>query len=122
VSDSTSPADEPTPCAADLEQAISAVLSGAIWDGFNGPTGVTKDEALDYAATLARFTRGVLDEQKKRPRDRLQAAFGERTVAGALCTLIQHPDRYGPGSDLVHISYLRILLSAVDDLEAERAR
>jgi hypothetical protein len=39
----------------ELEQACSAILNGAIWDGFSGPDGVTKDEALEYAATLAKW-------------------------------------------------------------------
>lgn len=40
---------------AELRTAVSAVLYGSVWDGFNGPTGVTKDEALDYAAVLAKW-------------------------------------------------------------------
>lgn len=31
------------------------MLYGAIWNGFDGPSGVTKDEALDYATKLAYF-------------------------------------------------------------------
>jgi len=53
-----------TPTQAELEQACSAVLSGAIWDGFNGPTGVTKDEALDYAAILAQYVRGLIERRE----------------------------------------------------------
>ena len=37
----------------ELRTAIAAVKHGAIWDGLNGPTGVTKDEALEYAVVLA---------------------------------------------------------------------
>ena len=44
-----------------LREACSAVLHGAIWGGFNGPTGVSKDEALDYAVKLATWVQSVLD-------------------------------------------------------------
>ena len=53
-----------TPTQAELEQACSAVLSGAISDWFNGPTGVTKDEALDYAAILAQYVRGLIERRE----------------------------------------------------------
>lgn len=43
-----------------LRTAFSAVLYGSIWDGFNGPTGVSKDEALEYAAELAEFVQAHL--------------------------------------------------------------
>lgn len=46
-----------------LRHAVSAVLYGSVWDGFNGPTGVTKDEALEYAADLAHFVHDWLREQ-----------------------------------------------------------
>lgn len=45
----------------ELRQAISAVLHGAVWYGFDGPTGVSKDEALEYAAVLARWAEAHLD-------------------------------------------------------------
>lgn len=45
-----------------LRTAISAVLYGSIWDGFNGPTGVSKDEALEYAAELALYVQAQLRE------------------------------------------------------------
>lgn len=45
-----------------LREACSAVLHGAIWCGFDGPDGVSKDEALDYAVKLATWVQGVLDK------------------------------------------------------------
>lgn len=43
-----------------LRTAVSAVLYGSIWDGFNGPTGVSKDEALDFAGELALFVQRLI--------------------------------------------------------------
>lgn len=34
-------------------EAATAVLTGRVWCGFDGPTGISKDEALDYAVKLA---------------------------------------------------------------------
>lgn len=49
-----------------LREACSAVLHGAIWSGFDGPDGVSKDEALGYAAKLATWVQGILDESDAR--------------------------------------------------------
>lgn len=46
-----------------LRTAVSAVLYGSVWDGFNGPTGVSMDEALEYAAELALFVQGIIDKK-----------------------------------------------------------
>lgn len=43
---------------ADVDVATRAIMSGAVMDGFNGPTGITKDEALTYAAVIARWVNG----------------------------------------------------------------
>lgn len=43
-----------------LREACSAVLHGAIWCGFDGPDGVSKDDALDYAVKLATWVQSVL--------------------------------------------------------------
>lgn len=43
-----------------LEEALSAVLNGAVWRGFDGPDGVSKDEALEYAGVLAKRVQAVL--------------------------------------------------------------
>lgn len=53
---------EKRPSKADLRTAVSAVLYGSVWDGFNGPTGVSQDEALDYAADLAKWVSGLLED------------------------------------------------------------
>lgn len=43
-----------------LEEACCAVLNGVIWDGFNGPTGISTNEALGYATKLAVWVRLAL--------------------------------------------------------------
>lgn len=50
-----------------IEQIKSAIRHGAIWDGFSGPTGVTKDEALGYAVELCDAFEAIQAE-----RDRLR--------------------------------------------------
>ncbi len=44
----------------ELRNAISAVLHGVVMRGFDGPDGVSKDEALEYAAVLAEYVQTQL--------------------------------------------------------------
>jgi len=44
-----------------VEECLSAILGGAVWRGFDGPDGVSKDEALEYAGILAMRVKAVLD-------------------------------------------------------------
>lgn len=37
------------PTEAAIDRAITVIEHGAYWDGFNGPTGVTKDECIEMA-------------------------------------------------------------------------
>jgi hypothetical protein len=43
-----------------LQECLSAILYGVVSRGFDGPDGVTKDEALEYAAVLAERVRAVV--------------------------------------------------------------
>jgi len=43
------------------EQARAAIMHGATWHGFDGPDGVSKDEALEYAADLCAIVPLLLD-------------------------------------------------------------
>ena len=48
-----------------LQQACSAVLYGVYWDGFNGPNGVDKEAALDFACDLAQWVQAYLETYNK---------------------------------------------------------
>ena len=45
-----------------LREACSAVLTGAIPGGFDGPQGLSITEAMDYACKLAVWVTSVLDK------------------------------------------------------------
>lgn len=54
------------PVEVQLREACSAVLHGAIWCGFDGPDGVSKDDALAYAVKLAEWVQSNLDGEVER--------------------------------------------------------
>lgn len=57
---SDSPLDDDPVWRGDIEQAVSAVLYGVVGSGPSSYSGVSKDEALEYAADLARLAQRVL--------------------------------------------------------------
>lgn len=99
-----------------LTQAANAIQHGAVWRGFDGPDGITKDEALEYAGQLADGVPHLLAAlEAERVRNQQLTDALARIVAPAT-SLDPMSDRFDAARVLLAAAETRAALGAVGGL------